>query len=95
MLGHDGRGQASLIHHIAKVQMRSCMHICMPCRYRVVGKSTMKIKNQLLGGFAAVIGVFVLSMAVVGVYLNEAGGHRDRTSRKKHCLSWSWSMKWT
>ncbi len=30
----------------------------------------MKIKNQLLGGFAAVIGVFVLSMAVVGVYLN-------------------------
>ena len=30
----------------------------------------MKLKNQLLGGFAAVIGVFVLSMVVVGVYLN-------------------------
>lgn len=30
----------------------------------------MKLKHQLLGGFAAVIGVFVLSMVVVGVYLN-------------------------
>ena len=30
----------------------------------------MKLKNQLLGGFAAVIGVFVLSMVVVGAYLN-------------------------
>jgi methyl-accepting chemotaxis protein len=30
----------------------------------------MKLKNQLLGGFAAVIGVFVLAMVVVGVYLN-------------------------
>jgi hypothetical protein len=30
----------------------------------------MKLKNQLLAGFAAVIGVFVLAMVVVGVYLN-------------------------
>ncbi|MFY7905228.1 MAG: hypothetical protein ACOVO0_03745, partial [Burkholderiaceae bacterium] len=30
----------------------------------------MKLKNQLMGGFAAVIGVFVLSMVVVGAYLN-------------------------
>ena len=30
----------------------------------------MKLKHELLGGFAAVIGVFVLSMVVVGVYLN-------------------------
>ncbi|HRK37765.1 MAG TPA: methyl-accepting chemotaxis protein [Burkholderiaceae bacterium] len=34
----------------------------------------MKLKNQLLGGFAVVIGVFVLSLAVVGVYLKNLVG---------------------
>ncbi len=35
----------------------------------------MKIKTQLLSGFAAVIAVFVLSMAVVGVFLNGLVDH--------------------